>query len=55
MHLDIYALFEVNWNSSAESDLNSALQIYKFESGIYFLIFQLNKIFTCWSFFLKLG
>ena len=27
MHLDIYALFEVNWNSSAESDLNSALQI----------------------------
>ena len=27
MYLGIYALFEFNWNSSAESDVNSALQI----------------------------
>ena len=27
MHLVIYALFEFNWNESAESDVNNTLQI----------------------------
>ena len=31
MHLDIYAIFEFNWNSSAESDTNSTLQIGTFK------------------------
>ena len=33
MHLDMYALFEFNWKSSAESDVNSQIALSKYERG----------------------
>ena len=66
MDLGVYALFEFNWNSSAESYVNSTsntnvesaqkhVNYFQFPSGIYFLDFQRNKNFAYWSSFLKLG
>ena len=31
MHVSIYAFLELNWNSTAESDVNSTFQIQTFE------------------------
>ena len=50
MHSGIYAVFEFNWNSSAESDVNTVL--------IYVILNYPDKTNKTWIFkrvFLKLG